>query len=268
MNTDLTLLDDLKNTFFENMPKVLGVIAFIIIGWLVLKLFLFFIKRFLKLTKIDVLNNKINESEFLKTFNFEVNLSQIILKVFKWIFVLIIVLVGAELFELEKLSLGVISFLGYLPTLFSAIAILIVGVYLASYLKETLKNMLNSFEMSGSNSISGALFYVVLFISLIIALNQLGVNTEIITSNVSIILAAALLALTIGIGLGSKDIITRLIFGFYTRKNLEIGKKIKIDTTVGSIISIDNICLVLQTDTARIVYPIKTIVNKKIEILD
>lgn len=171
MNTDLTLLDDLKNTFFENMPKVLGVIAFIIIGWLVLKLFLFFIKRFLKLTKIDVLNNKINESEFLKTFNFEVNLSQIILKVFKWIFVLIIVLVGAELFELEKLSQGVISFLGYLPTLFSAIAILIVGVYLASYLKETLKNMLNSFEMSGSNSISGALFYVVLFISLIIALN-------------------------------------------------------------------------------------------------
>lgn len=171
MNTDLTLLDDLKNTFFENMPKVLGVIAIIIIGWLVLKLFLFFIKRFLKLTKIDVLNNKINESEFLKTFNFEVNLSQIILKVFKWIFVLIIVLVGAELFELEKLSQGVISFLGYLPTLFSAIAILIVGVYLASYLKETLKNMLNSFEMSGSNSISGALFYVVLFISLIIALN-------------------------------------------------------------------------------------------------
>lgn len=268
MNTDLTILDDLKNAFYQNLPKVLGVIAFIIIGWLLIKLFLFFLKRFLKVSKVDVLNKKINDSEFLKTFNFEINLSQIILKGAKWFFVSLVVLIGAELFEMEKLSLGIISFFDYLPTLFSAIAIILVGIYLASYLKETVKNLLKSFEMTGSNSISGVVFYIILFISLIIALNQLGVNTEIITSNVSIIIAAVLLALTIGMGLGSKDIITRLIFGFYTRKNLEIGKKIKIDTSIGIIISIDNICLVLQTDTSKIVYPIKTIVNKKIEILD
>jgi small-conductance mechanosensitive channel len=268
MNRDFTLLEDLKNAFIEVLPKALGVIAFIILAWLFLKIVLFFIKRFLKFSKLDVLNQKINNNEFLRSLNFEINLSIVILKIVKWILVLVIIVIGAELFELKMISNAVISFLGYLPALISAILILSFGLYLASYLKETVKNLLKSFDMSGSKSISSIVFYAVLFISFIIALNQLGVDTDIITRNLSIILGAGLLAFTIAMGLGSKDIILRLIFGFYTRKNIEIGKKIKIDDIVGVVISVDNICLVLQTDTSRIVYPIKTIVNKKIEILD
>tara|TARA_R110002072_G_scaffold172324_7_gene326382 strand:+ start:6623 stop:7432 length:810 start_codon:yes stop_codon:yes gene_type:complete len=268
MNTDFKILEDLKNSFIEALPTILGLLAFVIISWILLKLFLFLLKRFLKFSQLHLLNEKINGNEFLHTLNFKINLPVVIHKVVKWILVLIIVLIGSELFGLDRISDAVLSFLGYLPTLISAIVILTAGLYLASYLKETVKNLLKSFDLNGSNSISNIVFFVILVITVIISLNQLGVNTEIITSNLSIILGSILLAFTIAMGLGSKDVILRLILGFYTRKNLEIGKKIKIDTTVGSIISIDNICLVLQTDTSRIVYPIKTIVNKKIEILE
>lgn len=268
MNTDFTLLEDLKNSFLDILPKALGIIAFIIISWLFLKLFLFFFKRFLKFSKLEVLNNKINNNEFLQTVNFEINLSTVIFKTIKWVLVLVLILFGAELFELENISKAIVSFLAYLPAALSSVAILVLGLYLASYLKGTIKKMLKSFDLSGSNSISAIVFYAIIFLAFIIALNQLGVNTEIITSNLSIILGGILLAFTIAMGLGSKDVITRLIFGFYTRKNLDIGKKIKIEDTIGTIISIDNICLVLQTDTTRIVFPIKTIVNKRIEILE
>lgn len=268
MNTDLSILEDLKNSTLEILPKVLGVLLFIIVSWIVLKVFLFFLKRFLKFSKLDILNQKINNNEFLQTVNFKINLSTVIYKVVKWVLVLILILLGSELFELNSITIAVMAFLSYLPTLLSAIVILSVGLYLAGYLKETVKKLLKSFDLSGSNSVSAIVFYIVLIISVIIALNQLGVNTEIITNNLSIILGAALLAFTIAMGLGSKDVVTRLIFGFYTRKNLEIGKRVKIDTIEGTIVSIDNICLVLQTDTSKIVYPIKTIVNKKIEIIE
>ena len=129
---------------------------------------------------------------------------------------------------------------------------------------------MKSFELSGSNSIGNLVFYILLIITIIISLNQLGVNTEIITDNISIVLGATLLALSISLGLGSKDIIERLLFGFYTRKNLQIGQKIIIegDEEAGKIISIDNICMVLQKGEKKTIYPISEIVNKRIKIID
>ena len=99
------------------------------------------------------------------------------------------------------------------------------------------------------------------------ALNQAGVNTDLITSNLSLILGSVLAAFTISFGLGSRDIINRLLFGYYSRKNLQIGQRIRINEIEGVIESIDNICMVLITSEEKIVYPIKDIVDNQIKIL-
>lgn len=268
MNTDFKILDNLKSAFFEFLPLVLGILAFILISWLLLKVFMYVLKRFLKVSRLDLLNKKINKNEFIQKLDIEINLSLIIQKIVKLLLILIILLVGADLFGIDKLSDALLSFLLFFPNLIVAIAIVVMGLYLATFLKDNVKNILKSFDLSGSNLISSIVFVIILFTAFIIALNQLGINTEIITNNLSIILGAALLAFTIALGLGSKDVILRLIFGFYTRKNIQVGKTIQIDDTKGVVVAIDNICVVLKTDTSKIVYPIKTIVNKKIIILD
>ena len=141
------------------------------------------------------------------------------------------------------------------------------GIFLASYMQKTFKKLLESFDAGGSKSISTIVFYIILSITVIVSLNQLGINTQIITDNISIILGALLLPLSIALGLGSRDIVQRLLFGYYSRKNFEIGQRIRIDEKEGTIVSIDNICLILQVEDQKIVYPIKQIVNKPIEIL-
>ena len=81
------------------------------------------------------------------------------------------------------------------------------------------------------------------------------------------ILGAFLLAIAIGFGLGSREIIGDLLRTFYARKNYEAGDVIKLDNLQGTVVSIDNICMVLDTDTGTIVIPIKDIVEAKVEIL-
>lgn len=146
MNTDFKILEDLKNSFFEVLPTILGLLVFIIISWILLKIILFLLKRFLNFSKLHLLNDKINGNEFLQTLNFKINLPVVIHKIVKWILVLIILLLGSELFGLNRISDAVLSFLGYLPTLISAVVILTAGLYLAGYLKETVKNLLKSFD--------------------------------------------------------------------------------------------------------------------------
>jgi hypothetical protein len=88
-----------------------------------------------------------------------------------------------------------------------------------------------------------------------------------ITNNLSIIFASILAAFTIAFGLGSRDVIKRLLFGYYSRKNLQVGNKIKTNNFEGVIESIDNISVVLSLENKKIIVPIKEIVDNKIEVL-
>ncbi len=227
MNTDFKILEDLKNSILELLPTVLGVLIFILVSWILLKIILFLLKRFLKFSQLHLLNEKINGNEFLHTLNFKINLPVVIHKVVKWMLVLIIILLGSELFGLDRISDAVLSFLGYLPTLISAVVILTAGLYLAGYLKETVKNLLKSFDLNGSNSISTIVFFVVLIISVIISLNQLGVNTEIITSNLSIILGCCIISLYNCYGIGVKRCYTQIDFWVLHPKKFRNRKKNK-----------------------------------------
>lgn len=268
MKFNLKLIDDLQNIVIDSLPKILGVLAFIIIGWILIKLILFVVKRILRFSRVELINSKINENDLFNSANITIDLSKILLVFLKWFLILVLIIIGADIFNLEKISLEVGKLINFLPTIFSALLILFVGIYLASYFKITIKKILLSFDVGGAQPVSSIVFYICLLITAIITLNHLGVNTDIITNNLTLILGAGLIAFSLALGLGSRDIIERLLFGFYSRKNLEIGQRIKIENQEGTIVSIDNISLVLQSENQKIIYPIKKIVNKKIQIIE
>ena len=76
-----------------------------------------------------------------------------------------------------------------------------------------------------------------------------------------------MLAFTLALGLGNTDVIKRLLFSYYSRKNLQVGDKIRSANFEGVIESINNISLVLLLENKIDIAPLKEIVDNKIEIL-
>ncbi len=87
MNLNFSLLDDLKKSILKYLPTAIGVLLFIIICWILLRLILFVVKRFLKVSRIQYINIKLNENELFLSANIKVNLEKIILKFIKWLLV-------------------------------------------------------------------------------------------------------------------------------------------------------------------------------------
>lgn len=114
--------------------------------------------------------------------------------------------------------------------------------------------------------ISGALFYLIVFFVSITTLNQAGVDTQIITSNFTLVLGAFLLAFSLALGLGSREVVGDLLRTFYTRKIYEVGDHIKLKNIKGTIEAIDQISIVVKTDTGKVVVPIKKIVENTVEL--
>ncbi|WP_372747009.1 mechanosensitive ion channel domain-containing protein [Lutibacter sp.] len=265
-NVNFSFTQNLWRSVVDVIPKILLGIGFIILAYIVIKVVNFILKRLLKLTKIDSITTKLNDAKLFGKSDYDVVPSEIVLKFVKFLLILIFVVIGSEILGLTMISEGIGSFIAYLPILITALLIFVVGVYFASIIKNSIVDTFKSMELSGANLVSNIAFYVIVVFISITALNQAGVDTEIITSNLTLILGSVLVSFTIAFGLGARDVITRLLFGFYSRRNFEIGQHIKTKKIEGVIQEIDNICITIKTSEGIVVMPIKQFVDQKVTI--
>ena len=105
----------------------------------------------------------------------------------KWILIFIFIIVASELLGLKMVSEQLGNLIAYLPKLISAVVIFAVGIYVANMAKKTISKMFSSLELTGGSLVGNIIFYVISIIVSVTALNQAGVNTDLITNNLSII---------------------------------------------------------------------------------
>ena len=267
---DLTFnsLNEMGLSIMKALPSILGAILILIIGWLITKVVVYILKKVLKFVKVDKLTDVVNEKNIFGKTDLKFNITNVIVGFVKWIMFLVFLIVAADIMNWNIVSVEIGNLLRYLPKLFSAIALFMVGLYIANFVKTAIKGVFESFDLSGSKIISNLVFYVIAIIITITALNQASIDTEIITNNLTIILGAFLGAIALAFGLGSREIIGDLLRTFYTRKNFEIGDKVKIKGVEGKVAAIDNICMTIATNDGKVILPIKDVVENKVEIVN
>lgn len=248
------------------LPKIIGAITVLVLGWLVIKIVLFLLGKILKLTKANALSERINDMDVFGKGDVKVDIIKIILGFVKWGLVLVIFIVAADILNWKIISTEIGNLLRYLPRFFSALVLLMIGFYIGNLVKNTVKRLFDSLELGGSNLVSNLLFYIIIVFMSITALNQAGVDTTIITNNITLILGSFLLAFGLGLGLGSKDVIADILRSYYTRKIYAVGDKITIGADAGTIEAIDNNSLTLVTKAGKFIIPIKDVVAQKVEI--
>lgn len=261
-------LNEIGKQILNAIPSILGAILVLIIGYFLTRLIVMGLKKLLTVMKVNNLTSLLNEKEVFGTKGLNINFTAVILGFVKWVLFLIILIIASDILNWNIISSEIGNLLHYLPRLFSAIALFMIGLYVANFVKKAINGLFDSFELIGARLISSLVFYLIVIIITITSLNQAGIATDIITNNITVILGAFLGAIAIGFGLGSKEVVADLLRTFYVRKNYEIGQKINFNGTIGSIEAIDNIALTLKTETGRIIIPIKEIVENQVEVFD
>lgn len=246
-------------------------LMFIVICWLIFKITVNLANKFLKITKIERLNELYEKIDVLKKINVTVNFQKIIVTILKVFLLLIFIIVGADLFNFPGVTKVVNDIISYIPKLISAIAIILIGFYVANWIKQWLSKALNILgNNSGAKIISNFVVGGFILFFILMGLNQAGIDTTLITNNISIILGVIFASMALSFGLGSKDIVKEILYSYYLRKSVQIGDKIKVEAgnVEGILISIDNINVKISTNRGIVLYPIKKFVTLKIEILN
>lgn len=261
--------DVMENLFRDTvafLPSLIGFFLFLILAWLFYKLCVFLTSKVLKTIRLDQFVQK--NFPGIASWKFPINPEAIILTFLKFALLILIVVLGSEILGLSVLSEELSNLLNFLPKLLIAIFLLFIGFNISAAAKNLIYTLFDSFGMAGARLISTIAGYLILFIILLIAVELIGINTSIITNNLSIILGAILLCIAIAVGLGSVELVKRILFGFYFKKNFRLGQHIAFQEIKGKIIKIDNINVVIQQEEGLLVVPIKDLVDTQVRILN
>lgn len=249
-------------------PSVIGAIFILFVGWLITRLLVRVIKKALKLAKANKLDDVLNDIEIVEGKNLKFDTIKIVSNFVKWVMYIMLIIMVSDIMNLTMISEQISNLLGYLPQLFAALVIFTIGLILANVIKKGLRSFFDSMDLSGAKIISQIVFFLILVFTSITALNQAGVNTEIITSNITMILAAFLLAFSLALGFGAQKIVGDLLRTFYARKTYEIGQIIEFNDIKGEVEAIDGISVTLKTKQGKFVIPIKDIVESQVKVQD
>lgn len=188
------------------IPKLLGILVILIIGWLIAKIIEAFLVRALKLIRLDTLSEKSGTSNFLSKGGIKYTLSELIGILVYWIVLLIVIMTALNAMQWTVAAELLNRIVGYIPNIIVAVFILVLGMFVSTLLGTAIRTAASNAGITQARLFGQIAQVVVIIFAVIIALQQLKVETVLPLNVINIIVAAIGLAFGLAFGLGCKDI--------------------------------------------------------------
>ncbi|GAA4446713.1 hypothetical protein GCM10023091_40310 [Ravibacter arvi] len=273
MESFYNISDILKNTFnsligqfVDFVPRLIGCIVVLLIGYLVANFVRAIVKNVLGRVGFDKIGERLNQIGFIKQIKAEIKLSNIVAASLYYFIILMFLTAATEILGVETITSMVLSVVNFIPQLIAGAIMLQLGIIISDIIKSAVVTLCKSFNVPSAKLIGNLVFGFFLVITFISALAQIGINTELLESSFIIVFGGIVAAFGVGYGLASRDVLGNIISSFYSKNKYTIGQLIQIDGVKGRIIELDNLSVTIKTEESRVVLPLKYFQSQKVEI--
>jgi hypothetical protein len=250
------------------LPGIIAALLLLLFGWLLAKILSRLITRLFRLLHFDKLASRINELKWMQKADYKIVPSKIIGKFVYWVILLLFIITATDTLGWSAVSQSFNQLITYLPQLFSAIIIFVVGFYLSNLIKDFIKTTLQSFEIASASVVSETAFYIIMIIVSITALEQAGVETALLTSNITLIIGSFLLAFAVAFAISSREVFKNILSSYYGRSNFHVGQYIKYDNVKGEITKIDRMHVTIKDGSTKYIIPTARLISEEFEIIE
>jgi hypothetical protein len=146
----------------------------------------------------------------------------LVTRTISWVIVLIGFLIGVSAFDATLTSQFVERLFGYLPNVFAALILLFVGNIVARFLSRSVLIGAVNMNLQYARLLSAGVKWLILVLTAAMALNHLSIGGTIVYLAFGILFGGIVLALSLAVGLGSKDLISRSLEREASRSTEEV----------------------------------------------
>ncbi len=195
--------------------KLIVAVLVFIIGWIFSKVIKEVIVKLLKMLKLDAGSEKVGIESFLAKGEIKYTLSGLIGLVIYWLIILVVLAGVISYMGFGQIGDILTKLIDYIPSVLAAIFAIIFGIFLATFLSSIVRATAANSGIEQSKSLGNVTQIIIMVFAVIVAIEQLKIDTSgVLSDSLKIILAAVGLAFALAVGLGCKDIAGEAISGF------------------------------------------------------
>lgn len=248
------------------LPKLLQALVLLLLAWGAAWLLRAVILRFGR--GLDRLLASLNRATGEDTTRPGWSVTAITAGVAFWVVIALGVVSASEVLGLALLAEWLEDLLGYLPRVLISGFILFIGYLVSQGLRDLLLGLPAIRRLRYGGLLAGSLSGLTLAFALLLALDQLGLDTGLLKSVLIIAVAALAGAGALAFGLGTADTVRNIMASHYLRTIYQPGVLVRMDGREGEILELTPVGVLLETAEGREFIPARRFLEQGAVIVD
>lgn len=217
-----TFTERLEQSFLllgDLLPALFGALVILFAGYLVAKLVEKGTGRVLRRVRFNQMLERGGVLQAVERSGSHLNPARVIANLLFWVVMFAVLLVAASAIGLDSLANVFTELMSYIPSVIAAIVIIILGIVLGGFVGGLI--MASAGGLHGGPWLARTGRGGVIVLAVFMALQELGIATDIVTTAFAILFGAVALALSLSFGLGNRELAAEITREWYQRYQAE-----------------------------------------------
>ncbi len=201
----LTALANALNILLTFIPKFIGFLVILLVGWLIAYLVSKALTFLLRKIGFDRMSNRIGLTRLEQRMGVQMDPAGVLGRITFWFIFLIFLVPAADALGLTAVSNILNTLIAYIPNVFVAVLVMFLGTLAATFVSDIVRGTTASTNIGNPNIFAGIARWSIMGFAALIALEQLQIAPALINELFGAIVAAAAIAFGLAFGLGGQE---------------------------------------------------------------
>jgi hypothetical protein len=210
----ISITDALRN-FLGFLPALVGAILILTLGWILSGILAGVVERLLKTVGFERASETAGIAAFVRRSGSGWTASKVVAEIVKWFIRLVAIQAAAQILGMGQITQIINSILLFLPNLVVALAIVVLGAFIANFVSGLVRGTVGEMGFSNPDLIASVARYAIIVFAVVAAVDQLGIAETVVNTLLIGTVAAVALALGLAFGLGGQQTAAQIAQGWY-----------------------------------------------------
>lgn len=237
------------------LPNLVGAILILFVGWLFSRGLEAVTSRGLRTVGLDAVATRMRIAELLDRAEIRLTFSEIVAKLLFWLVMLTFLLSSVETLGLSAVTATIDRLIAFIPSVIASALIGLGGLLLGRFVATVVSSGAAAAGFEGASRLGFAAQILVGGLVLVVAIEQLGVDTEVLVMPFTVTLAAAGIAIGLAFAQGARPVITHIMAGHFLKQTLPRDAPIEIEGRRGLVERVGAVDTLLRGDEGKWTIP-------------
>jgi hypothetical protein len=207
----LTALANALNLVLTFIPRLLGFLVILLVGWLIATLVSKALTMLLRKVGFDRMSERIGLTRFEQRMGVKMDSAGILGNIVFWFLLLVFLVPAADALGVPAVSNILNQLVAYIPNVFVAILVLFLGALAATVVADIVRGATASAKIGNPSLFANLARYAIIGFAALIALEQLQIAPALLNELFGALVAAVAIAVGLAFGLGGQETARKLL---------------------------------------------------------